>query len=357
MTEPLEITVKILTPLWTGGVDGTADRIHETGLIGSLRWWYEAIVRGLGGKACDPAADDKCRYDPKESRLPEKQLCPACYVFGATGWRRRFRLEVVDANTTSAWNTPPNVLNIRPPDRNRGWYLPPGRMGRFTLRITGEKRVLNLMAALLLFLERRGSLGAKPQLGYGVFAVDDDDRAKLKERVNRWQWEVMGSRPPDGDTPDLRRFGFFCYQFQPEKPGWWTQVPGMERVAVQAKPVVSTHKTVPLTPTLKNAWRFRRWQGSRNDEREIFGSLRPDRIRSKIAVSWAYEKHNDGGWEVRGSVWLQNAKIARDVWDIVRNEQIWQQVIGLQGHLETSPAGAWHERSAEEVVHLLEEAK
>jgi hypothetical protein len=35
MTE-LTISVKTLTPLWTGGVDQTCDRLHETGLIGSL---------------------------------------------------------------------------------------------------------------------------------------------------------------------------------------------------------------------------------------------------------------------------------------------------------------------------------
>ena len=45
MIEPLNITLKTLTPLWTGGVNGKVDRIHETGIIGSLRWWYEAIMR------------------------------------------------------------------------------------------------------------------------------------------------------------------------------------------------------------------------------------------------------------------------------------------------------------------------
>ena len=43
--ELLEIRLKTLTPLWTGGVSGQCDRVHETGIIGSLRWWYEAIVR------------------------------------------------------------------------------------------------------------------------------------------------------------------------------------------------------------------------------------------------------------------------------------------------------------------------
>lgn len=92
----MEITLKTLTPLWTGGVDGTTDRLHETGLIGSLRWWYEALVRGLGGYACDPTSDDRCEYDPKKKEPPEKQLCAACYLFGCTGWARKFRLRVLD---------------------------------------------------------------------------------------------------------------------------------------------------------------------------------------------------------------------------------------------------------------------
>ena len=37
MERPLELTT--LTPIWTGGVEtGKMDRIHETGIIGSLRW-------------------------------------------------------------------------------------------------------------------------------------------------------------------------------------------------------------------------------------------------------------------------------------------------------------------------------
>jgi len=84
-----KITLKTLTPLWTGGVEGTCDRLHETGLIGSLRWWYEALVRGLGGYACDPTSENRC---------PDKDgnRCAACELFGCTGWARKFRLCVLD---------------------------------------------------------------------------------------------------------------------------------------------------------------------------------------------------------------------------------------------------------------------
>jgi len=101
----MEITLKTLTPLWTGGIDQTSDRLHETGLIGSLRWWYEALVRGLGGYACDPTSNDCCKYDPKKIDPPEKQLCAACYLFGCTGWARKFRLRVLDANRQLVQNS------------------------------------------------------------------------------------------------------------------------------------------------------------------------------------------------------------------------------------------------------------
>lgn len=85
----MNITIQTLTPLWTGGIDQTSDRLHETGLIGSLRWWYEALVRGLGGYACDPTSDKRC---------PDKEgkHCAACELFGCTGWARKFRVRVVD---------------------------------------------------------------------------------------------------------------------------------------------------------------------------------------------------------------------------------------------------------------------
>ncbi|UKL14242.1 type III-B CRISPR module RAMP protein Cmr1 [Dissulfurimicrobium hydrothermale] len=67
----IKITLKTLTPLWTGGVDQTSDRLHETGLIGSLRWWYEALVRVQGGDGSlagplEPMVGREWRADNKE---------------------------------------------------------------------------------------------------------------------------------------------------------------------------------------------------------------------------------------------------------------------------------------------------
>ncbi len=87
---------KALTDLWIGSVtfEEKDDQIKEkigpnrlitTGLLGSIRWWFEVLVRGLGGSACDPT-DTKCE---------DRNHCVACEIFGCTGWARKFRFEVL----------------------------------------------------------------------------------------------------------------------------------------------------------------------------------------------------------------------------------------------------------------------
>ena len=339
----MKIQIRTLTPLWTGGVETSRmDRIHEIGIIGGLRWWYEAIVRGLGGQACDPSKHECPDRDDN--------YCAVCQIFGATGWKRRFQLVVMQDETKRAWEAPDQMLNVRPRGRQRGRYLPPGRVGYFTLQITGQRQTLKLLAALFLFLERYGTIGAKPQLGYGVFKIENQE--EIKNLAQDWKWQVMNSLSANNQYPDLRHFGFFRYRFNPDSPNWWTRISGIERIASKVKPVVSAHKSVPLTPALKNEWRFHRWKGSREDERLIFGSLRPDRTRSKVAVSWAYA--GDDGWEMRGWVWLQKADIAANVWHLLQDNDAWQKVIGIGGKLESYPGGAWRKWNSQAVASLLE---
>ncbi|MDW8228734.1 MAG: type III-B CRISPR module RAMP protein Cmr1, partial [Saprospiraceae bacterium] len=105
----VKVVLKTLTPLWTAGANGKMARIYESGLLGSLRWWHEAIVRALGGWACDPSGDIKCLFDAaayeqsqefdERLRLRDAGLCDVCQLFGATGWRRRFQLQVVEDQT------------------------------------------------------------------------------------------------------------------------------------------------------------------------------------------------------------------------------------------------------------------
>ncbi|MDI6736743.1 MAG: type III-B CRISPR module RAMP protein Cmr1 [bacterium] len=96
----MKIKIKTLTPIWTGGVDRN-DKLRLTGIKGSIRWWYEVLIRGLDYYACDPIADDNCKLDPKKidrnlSLLPQikSMICPVCYLFGCTGWSGKFNLRI-----------------------------------------------------------------------------------------------------------------------------------------------------------------------------------------------------------------------------------------------------------------------
>lgn len=90
----MEIRLKTLTPIWTGGVDQKWDSLHDTGIVGSLRWWCEALVRGMGGYACDPSKN-KCEY---KKDIGQKSICVTCNLFGCTGWSRKFRFIIIDNN-------------------------------------------------------------------------------------------------------------------------------------------------------------------------------------------------------------------------------------------------------------------
>ncbi|MBT9148316.1 MAG: hypothetical protein DDT32_02088 [Syntrophomonadaceae bacterium] len=108
--------IKPLTPLWTGDAEGKGERVLETGILGSLRWWYEALVRGLGHYACDPGGGT-CEYKEKLAGS-----CPVCQLFGCTGYSRRFRLLVEGGSGAG------NLLEVKlsnPGNSNHcGWRIP-----------------------------------------------------------------------------------------------------------------------------------------------------------------------------------------------------------------------------------------
>jgi CRISPR-associated protein Cmr1 len=94
----IEFKLKALTDIWTGDVNRQGNRLIATGLLGSIRWWFEVLVRGLGGKACDPTLPGvRC---PASSKAPSEPgyHCVVCELFGCTGWARKFRFEVLDKN-------------------------------------------------------------------------------------------------------------------------------------------------------------------------------------------------------------------------------------------------------------------
>ncbi len=212
-SSPLELTLQTLTPIWTGGVDATADRLHATGLIGSLRWWYEVIVRGLGGWACDPSSTDapdlRCEFDTKAYQhakdekkasaeaLKEglKTVCPVCYLFGCGGWKRQFRLKV-----SASEFEPLCLATLDKPESLNHWWLSQifkgGSLssGTIHLQFWAEKPIEALingqLKAVLSVMAHLGAIGAKTQYGFGQF--DWAEKIELQNALKVVQ-EVLNS--------------------------------------------------------------------------------------------------------------------------------------------------------------------
>ncbi|NJK52044.1 MAG: type III-B CRISPR module RAMP protein Cmr1 [Leptolyngbyaceae cyanobacterium SU_3_3] len=220
----MEVKIKTLTPLWTGGVEtGKCDRIHETGILGSLRWWMEVLVRGMGGNACDPT-EQKCSA--------KNGLCEVCKIFGAEGQKRRFRLEIQDSQVANATIQHPirasrTYTNKEGKQKTPTWYFPDPtqqdvrpqpantpKTGTFTLKIQGLHPDFKpeVIGGLIQFIADWSALGARPQMGFGVIQVEGGhiDTQPLYD----WLITIPKSESPDKDMPSLQNI--FLAKIQPK---------------------------------------------------------------------------------------------------------------------------------------------
>ena len=167
------VKIKALTPIWTGDAERKNTELRETGIIGSLRWWYEALIRGLGGSACDPT-DSKCEG---------KNHCDACELFGCTGWSRKFRLEVKKEED--------NII---------------------TLRFIELREVKDVEWALLNktleIITRYGALGGRmAKSKYGLInIVQNDLNSFLIDKTSLR--EYLRKKGSNVDNPNIKRFIF-----------------------------------------------------------------------------------------------------------------------------------------------------
>ena len=270
MSEPLKIKLRTLTPLWTGGVDGKSERLHVTGIMGSLRWWYEALVRGLGGKACDPT-DTKCQYDSQSPEPLEKQLCPACRLFGATGWRRRFRLVVRDTTRPdgpTGTHRPTGDRFKRDGKTRPSWYFNngPGRGGTITVSVIPLASDFdpNVILGLFELIELHAGLAAKTQLGYGWIKIGKSPSLNVPAFVQAMQ-SAAAARPGDSEgLPSLKEM--FFAQIETKDQG--------------------------ITATLNLKYDFRAafrnaFGGNKTLRHSICGTVKDGRQASKISLSQA----------------------------------------------------------------------
>jgi CRISPR-associated protein Cmr1 len=307
--------ITIITPIWTGDIDLKSDWLHSTGIIGSLRWWTEAILRGMRKFACDPAGDERC---PKKIK-DEMQYCPACLIFGATGIRRLFRLEISGGEKIFDGG----AINIKPQQRNRGWYLGSGLKGEIDLNIIPLDRDFdeNLVLVPLAIAAKWGGIGAKTQHGYGVVELVDKvglrfenfqdalDKILKNERLHKLN--IKERNDTNDALPNIKEMFFAKVQLEVQNNDWWKEVDGIKPVSndQRLEKWIETG-SVPISPAIKNWLRYGNgtslWKTNNQDskiENWLFGTIRNNKSASKINVSCAY-KINNTKWEFRIWGWI-----------------------------------------------------
>jgi len=191
MPQVLTAQLRTVAPIWIAGLDRESGQARETGLAGSLRWWYEALVRGLGGYACHPTGDgDRSLFNEAAFRTTGdieeglRDVCPACRLFGCTGWKAKFNLYLANGR---GWM--PVVLD-RPGI--------PFQM-RFALVKPLNDEQQWLLARTLKLIGDYGSMGGRTTLkppnqpDYGLVQVVENIPAPEigPEEIARWVEELL----------------------------------------------------------------------------------------------------------------------------------------------------------------------
>ncbi|WXG39264.1 MAG: type III-B CRISPR module RAMP protein Cmr1 [Candidatus Freyarchaeum deiterrae] len=331
----------IKTPIWTGDIDSKSNSLKSTGIMGSIRWWVEAILRGMYNFACDPIDDNpqsltKRCPTTKENNREISQYCSACLIFGATGMRKLFRLHIEGGH--EIFNDRP--IKIMPKGRTGGWYLGSGLGGEINLDIISLDKDFDksLISVPLTITAKLGAIGARTQNGYGIVELKEFPEIKIEDfknsvgkitdttRLAKLKIDVRKEVRQENciSLPNIKEMFFAKIQFEADND-WWKEVDGIEErgqtgdrdyyegCANDAR----MHKwidsgSVPIVPAIKNWLRYgygkSLWQtGDRNKDRIIdkwlFGTIRNDKTASKVIISCAYLVSNNI-WEFRIWGWI-----------------------------------------------------
>ncbi len=270
------VKLKTLTPIWTGGVNTTMQRIQETGVLGSMRWWFEVFLRGIGAEVCDQKTR-KCSFDADKYKNPQRKgerqrlldagLCDVCQVFGATGWRRRFRL-TIEENLSDATITSPISIKIN--QHKSRWYPPRAKQGEFTIHVRSLSPDFppEIIAGLLQFMADWAAIGAKAQMGFGVVQVVGN-RIETKA-LSDWLQQRKGSG---------------------EYPSEYLSLPSLRNIFLARIKLVNEGNEGDMF-RLKYDLRglFRKDPKDTSLRHFIMGSVKPNRTAAKVKMSLPYEE-------------------------------------------------------------------
>lgn len=235
-----EIEIQTLTPLWTGDVQRNSIRIKETSIVGSLRWWHEAIMRKLGGNPCDPTTPS-CTFDYERYKINAdiqdglRPVCGTCRLFGCTGFSRRFRLGIDGLQEIplffvshqnvylSNGNWLKRIFEGEKVGKgkgtlfsfNKGMLFDPNPFLVKVKSLYNDHDVHSAIYFLLWFISEYGGLGAKTQNGFGQITIRELNR-RLLERGKKYVTEHVTFEEREENRAMFDLNNFFSVEFEIE---------------------------------------------------------------------------------------------------------------------------------------------
>jgi len=320
-----KVTFKTLTPLWTGDAERENTGLRETGIIGSLRWWYEALIRGLGGSACDPT----------NSKCEGKNRCDACELFGCTGWARKFRLEVEFINLAVI-----HEINIGTREKKfikgKEKYLKrnvAGFMsdGAIVLEFIPLRKISSnewaLLNKTLEIIANYGGLGAKISQGNGVIEIVENH---LPYRGEKFEKSELKGKGNNINSPNLDNFSFYKFNIKSkedvsnliDRNVFWTHAldhPNFQDYRENWKKLWNDYHFLPISFHIRDA--IRHLEGNKNERHAIFGIGGNYAHGSKVFVSHGYKIDENDEKTVEIRIWGYDTKdkIKNDIKDQLEN--------------------------------------
>jgi len=317
------VNLKTLTPLWTGDANRECNDLKESGIIGSLRWWYEALLRGLGFNVCDPTDEDsRCKLDQKKfhedinsgksvlEALNKQNICPACQLFGCSGWARKFRLEIN--------HEVGSLMTLKINNKSVGLMPKEDIPFKFIeLKDLTEEEYF-LLNKTLEIIDIYGALGARISQGYGVIKITKNDLPNnFANKLGNHDISAKSktSSVDNEKLPNIKNFHFYKFViefnekitslidknvFWIDKKVFWTR--GNNN---NWKKLWENYDFLPIASNIRRT--IRRLEDNGGETHDIFGKLGKG---SKIFVSHGYkiDNNNDDDKNVEVRIWGYDAE-------------------------------------------------
>lgn len=272
--QDLSFTLKTRTPLWMGDYY-RKNAWRPSALMGSLRWWCEAILR-TWAPVCDPTSNDRCS---------QGSPCLGCQLFGWQGGASRVTLDCPEPKKVSVCF--PGIPTLTRPHRQRrseGWHVPNlGLAWRINAPLEGYQR--QALRTTLLLVDQWGALGARSSQGCGVVCLKEQSETEqpelttiLTELSSSLQSHQVAA---NDDKPSLKNF--FSLEFELDLRGATLSNCLDEKSGV--RPLA-----FPVRDLLRRAWGGRHQEQLRH---ALMGQVRGKTVTtSLIRVSHAWRSND-----------------------------------------------------------------